>query len=80
MRFFNKLHLYVREGSILQWIEAFLTNHQQQVLCDGGKSQCTSVTFGVPQGTMLGPLLFPLHVYDIPHAHNRPRNHGAPIR
>lgn len=53
------------EGSILEWIEAFLTNHHQQVPRDGIKSQRTSVTSGVPQGTVLGPLLFLLYVNDM---------------
>ena len=65
-RLLRKLRIYGVEGEVLQWIAAFLNNRQQQVLCDGVKSRRTEVTSGVPQGTVLGPLLFLLHVNDMP--------------
>ena len=44
--------------NILAWIESFLTKHLQRVVLDGTFSAEAKVTSGVPQGTVLGPLLF----------------------
>ena len=49
-----------------RWIESFLTNNRQHVLLDGCASEWTPVTSEVPQGSILGPLLFIGYVNDIP--------------
>ena len=48
----------------MNWIDAFLCFRQQRVVVNGIKSEWSSVVSGVPQGTVLGHLLFSLHIND----------------
>ena len=58
----SKLKHYDIDKNIWQWISNFLKNRKQCVVVDGISASPADVDSGVPQGTVLGPILFLLHI------------------
>ena len=65
-----KLEHYGIRGKALEWMSSYLSGREQYIEYNGCVSEKSLITTGVPQGSILGPLLFIIYINDLPHCTN----------
>ena len=71
----SKLSAYGIRGTSIEWFKSYLSERNQKCFINGSLSSNRVLSCGIPQGTILGPLLFLLYINDLPNClmHSQPR-------
>ena len=67
----QKLSVHGIRGIAQQWLKSYLDDRKQYTSFKNISSSCNVITCGVPQGSILGPILFLIYVHDIIHCSNK---------
>ncbi|MCG8045675.1 MAG: reverse transcriptase family protein [Candidatus Thiodiazotropha endolucinida] len=65
-RLLLKLQNYGIKGQVYEWVKDFLSDRVQRVMVNGTPSEWAEVSSGIPQGSVLGPILFLVYINDMP--------------
>ena len=68
--FYCLKHVFGIQGSALSWFKSYLTDRQQVVSVNGKQSKSFHLLYGVPQGSVLGPILFIMYTQSLTHVIN----------
>ena len=62
----GKLKLYGVSSQSLTWFRSYISDRKQQTFIDGAQSYFCNITCGIPQGSILGPILFTIYINNLP--------------
>ena len=65
---FQKMNTYGIRGNVLNWFSSYLRNRKQTVIYNNHESDYKEIKCGIPQGSILGPLLFLIYINDLTNA------------